>query len=119
MGRVPFILLVSFLAGPVIYLLGIVSYGWGAYMVIIVLGMSMFIRMPATEAYIISHTSERNRSTVLGVYYLCSRGGPGLIMPLMGYFFDRAGFSYSFAVTGAILLLVSLGCAAFLRGSRN
>ena len=118
-GKVPVILTVSLLAGPTIYLLHTVSFDWSIFLVLIVLGMCMYVVMPVTEAYIITHTSEANRSTILGIYYFASRGGPGLIMPLTGYLIDSFGFYTTFTIMGAALFAVILGCSIFLWGSRD
>jgi MFS family permease len=119
LGKVPLILAVSLIAGPVIYLLGLVPYGGSIFAVLLIIGMSMFIRMPASEAYIVSQTSERNRSTILGIYYFSSRGGPGLIMPVMGYLFDQYGFYTTFTLVGATMAAVTIGCSIFLWRSRD
>ena len=119
LGRVPLILAISFIAGPVIYLLGLLPYGGSIFAVLLILGMSMFIRMPASEAYIVSQTSERNRSTILGIYYFSSRGGPGLVMPVMGYLFDQYGFYTSFTIVGATMVAVTIGCSIFLWRNRD
>jgi len=119
LGKVPVILVASLIAGPIIYLLNVVPYGWGISAVLLTLGMCQMVCMPVTEAYIISRTSERRRSTVLGVYYFGSRGGPGVITPVLGYLIDRFGFYTSFTTVGATLLAVTLGCSIFLWGSRD
>jgi len=118
-GRVPVILAVSVIAGPIIYLLTLVSFGWSISLVLLAMGMSMYIGMPVSEAYIISHTSGRNRSMILGIYYFASRGGSGVIMPVMGYLIDRVGFSNSFATVSAALIVVTIGCSIFLWRSRD
>ena len=117
-GAVPVMLVASLLAGPAIYLLNLVSYGWSIVLVVMIIGMCMDIRMPVSEAYVIGHTSERKRSTVLGIYYFASRGGPGIMTPVLGYLIDRFGFGNSFMVMGAVLLAVVLICALFLRANR-
>jgi MFS family permease len=80
--------------------------------------MAMHLGMPVVEAYVISHTSKRKRSTVLGLYYLGSRGGPA-IAPIIGYLIDNYGFYISFSVVSATLLTVTVVCALLLWGSRN
>ncbi|GAH75710.1 unnamed protein product, partial [marine sediment metagenome] len=116
-GRVPVILVASFIAGPIIYLLNLVPYGWGISAVLLAIGMARHMPMPVSEAYIIGQTSERNRSTILGIYYFGSRGGPGAIMPVLGYLIDQFGFYTSFSIMGATLVVVTLGCSIFLWGS--
>ena len=118
LGRLPIILAVGLIAGPAIYLLNLVPFGVGFSAVLIIVGMAMHLGMPVTEAYIISHTSERKRSTVLGFYYLGSRGGPA-IAPVIGYLIDHYGFHTSFSIVSAVMVAVTLICAIFLWGSRD
>jgi len=122
LGKVPVMLTVSLIAGPFVYLLNLVSLGWSLSAVLLIIGTCMYIGMPVSEAYIISHTSERNRSTILGIYYFASRGGPGLTMPVMGYLIDRLGFGTnvtSFTIIGAVIFAVTLGCSMLLWRSRD
>jgi MFS family permease len=118
-GRVPVMLAVGLIAGPAIYLMNLTSFGWSLWAILIIIGMAMHLGMPVVEAYIISHTSERKRSTVLGIYYLGSRGGAGVIAPAIGYLIDRFGFYTSFTIVGATLVAVTLACIPFLWGSRD
>ena len=118
-GKVPVLLVVSLIAGPAIFLLSQASLNWSIWLVVLVMGTCQYIGMPVSEAYIISHTSERNRSTILGIYYFASRGGPGIIMPALGYLIDRFGFRTSFTAVGAVMLAVTLLCSVLLWGSRD
>jgi len=118
MGRVPVILSVGLIAGPALYLLNLAPLGWALSVVLIVAGMAMHLGMPVVEAFIISHTSERKRSTVLGIYYLGSRGGPA-IAPAIGYLIDHYGFYTTFSIVGISLVVVTIVCTPFLWGSRD
>jgi MFS family permease len=118
-GRIPVIVVTCLIAGPVVYLLNLAPFGWSMFAVLIAVGVVMHIPMPASEAYLVSQTSERTRSTVLGIYFFGSRGGLGVIMPVIGYLIDRFGFYTSFTIVGATLLVVALGCSIFLWGSRD
>jgi len=64
-------------------------------------------------------TSERNRSTILGIYYFGAAEGAGVITPTIGYLIDRFGFSTSFTIVSASMMAITLGCGVFLWGSRN
>ena len=119
LGRVPVLVVTCLLAGPIIYLLNLAPFGWSISVVLILVGVVMHIPMPVSEAYLVSHTSERNRSTVLGIYFFGSRGGPGVVTPVLGYLIDHFGFYTSFTVVGVALVVVTLGCAIFLWGSRD
>jgi len=118
LGKLPVLLAVSLLAGPAIYLLNEASFGWSLSLVLLLMGTCQYIGMPVSESYIIANTPARNRSTVLGVYYFASRGGPGLIMPLMGYLFDSFGFYTGFSAVAAAMAAVTVVCALFLIRSR-
>jgi MFS family permease len=118
-GKVPVMLTVSLVAGPAIYLLHTTNPGWGISVLLLVMGTCQYVGMPISEAYIISRTSRRNRSTILGVYYFASRGGPGVIMPALGYLIDNFSYETCFTVAGASMAAVAILCALFLWGSRD
>ena len=118
LGRVPVIIISGFIAVPAIYLLNLVPFTVGIPAILIIIGMAIHLGMPVTEAYIISNTSERRRSTVLGIYYLCSRGGPAIAL-LVGYLIDKHGFCTAFSTMSASIAMVAIVCALFLWGSRN
>ncbi len=122
LGRVPVVLAVCFMIGPVIYLLNLVPYGpqgIGIRALLVLIGIFIYVRMPVSEAYIIGQTSERNRSTILGLYFLSSMEGGGLLTPVMGYLIDNFGFYTSFSIAGAIILGVTFICSIFLWGDRG
>ena len=119
LGRVPMILAVCFMVGPVIYLLNLAPYGIGIGALLVLIGVFMYVRMPLSEAYILGQTSERYRSTILGIYYFSSMEGGGVLTPVMGYLIDNFGFSTSFTIAGAVVLGVTLVCSIFLWGDRG
>ncbi len=122
LGRVPVVLTVCFIAGPALYLLNQVPYGpYGIAIgaLLLFIGMIMYIRMPTAEAYIIGKTSERHRSTILGIYYFSNMEIGAVFAPLMGYFIDRLGFDTSFTIASISILVVTLACSVFLWGSRD
>lgn len=118
-GKVPVMLFVSLLAGPAVFLLSLVSLNWSVYLVLLILGMSQYAAMPITESYIITHSPERNRSTILGIYYFASRGGPGLLMPAMGWLSDHYSFATSFSLVGAAMLVIVIICSLLLWTNRD
>lgn len=119
LGRIPVILVPCFVAGPVIYLLNLVSPGWSIAALLIIIGMIIYVRSPVSEAYIIDHTSEGNRSTILGIYYFSSMEGSGVLTPAIGYLIDHFGFYTSFTIAAIALFVVTLVCAIWLWGSRE
>ena len=118
-GRVPVILTVCFLAGPIIFLFNHAPSRWGIILLLLAIGMIIYVRMPVSEVYIIRQTPPRNQSAVLGLYFFGSMEGGGLLAPGMGYLIDHLGFYYSFTIAGASLLLVTLLSSIWLWGSRD
>jgi len=119
LGRVPVLLTVCFMAGPVIYLLNLVPYGLGFGAILLIIGMVLYIPQPASEAYIVGQVSERHRSSILGIYYFSAIGGTGVLTPVIGYLIDHFGFYLTFTFTGAVLVTVTLVCSIFLWRSRD
>lgn len=122
LGRVPVVLTVSLIGGPIIYLLNLVPYGpYGLSIgaLLLVIGMVMYIRMPVTEAYIFDQTQQRHRSTIFGIYYFSAMEAGGLLVPLMGSAIDQFGFYFSFTVAAVAMVAVTLLCSVFLWGSRD
>ena len=119
LGRVPVILAVSFISGPIMYLLNLVSYGPGFGVLLLVIGTILIMRAPIAEAYIVDQTSRRQRSTILGIYFFSGHEGSGVLTPVMGYLIDRLGFYPSFTIASVALFTVTLGCSLLLRGSRD
>lgn len=119
LGWVLVALVVCLITGPVIYLLNLAPYGLGIGAVLFIIGIVMYIRMPVSEAYIVGQTSERRRSMILGIYYFSSMEGGGLLTPVMGSLIDRFGFHSSFTIASAAIVVVTLICSLFLRGSQD
>ncbi len=119
LGRVPVVLTVCFIAGPVIYLLNLVPYGLGFGAVLVFIGMIIYIRMPVSEAYIVDQTSKRHRSSILGIYYFGNMEGAGILTLVMGYLIDQLGFYSSFTIASTALVAVTLVCSIWLWASRD
>lgn len=115
-GRVSVLLAASFIAGPVIYMLNIMPFGFGIGLILFMIGTTLYIPQPASEAYIIGQVSHRRRSSILGIYFSGSLMGAGAITPLLGYFIDHVGFFTSFTMAAVALVVVSLTCSIWLWG---
>jgi len=118
-GRVPVIIAVCLMGGPVIYLLNLIPYGFGMVILLVSIGMVIYLRMPVAEAYVATNAPERHRSTILGIYYFSAMEGSGVLTPLMGYSIDHFGFSLSFTISAVTILAVTLVCSLFLWGSQD
>ena len=118
-GKVPVLLAVCLSGGLIIYLLNVVPYGWGIGAVLVLIGMILYAKMPVIETYIVGHTSERHRSSVLGISYFGNMEGAGVLTPVVGYLIDQFGFQTSFTIVAATMIVVNLVCSLFLWGSRD
>jgi len=119
LGRVPVIVVISLIAAAAIYLLNIASYGMGIFALIWVMGVTTFVRLPVSESYIFAQTTERNRSTVYGIYYSAMTESGAVFAPVMGSLIDHFGFYTSFTIASVAIIVVVLACTPFLRGSRD
>jgi len=114
-------LAICILTGPAIFLLNIVPYGYGFGFgsLLLVLGAIVMVRMPVSEAFLVSEVPDRYRSTFLGIYFFSAIEAGGVLTPVMGSLIDHYGFYMSFSLAGAILVLVTLICGFFLLRNRN
>ncbi|MEE8353048.1 MAG: MFS transporter, partial [Dehalococcoidales bacterium] len=108
LGQVPVMLTVSFLAIPVIYWLGVAPNVATLVAVMIVMGLVTNIRMPTSEAYIVGHTPEGRRSTVLGAYYFASRETGGVLALVVGRMIDRLGLQRTTGYLSAALAVITV-----------
>jgi MFS family permease len=119
LGKVPVMLAVSLAAGPIIFLLALGTHWWLLPIVLLALGACMYVAMPVTESYVISNVSTRNSTSVLGIYYFISRGGPAVLLPVIGKLLDSYSFSVAFTAIGAALFAVTLICSLLLWGTKD
>jgi len=118
-GGVSVVLIVCLLTGPLIYLLNLVPYGLGFGALLLMIGIVMYICMPASESYIIRQAPEHRRSTVLGIYYFTGAEAGAILAPLLGSLIDRFGFNFTINIASASIVAVTLLCAVFLRGGQD
>jgi MFS family permease len=111
-GRLKIALLICLVTGPLVYLLNIAPYGALTVVLLLAIGVTIYVRAPATEAYVVSQTDAKHRSTVLGVYYLGHQEGSALITPLLGYLVDKFGFGTTF--TGAAIAMTAVAAVFFV-----
>jgi len=118
-GKIPVMLAVSLAAGPLIYLLSLVHYWWLLPILLLALGTCMYVAMPVSESYVIANASPKNRSTILGFYYFASRGGAGLLTPIIGKLADQYNFALAFTIIGVVLFIITLVCSLLLWGHKD
>jgi MFS family permease len=118
-GRVRIMILACFALGFLTYFLNLAPFGLGIGALLLIIGMFNYIRMPATESYVIHNTSEKYRSTILGIYYFSSMEGSGVLTPVIGNLIDNLGFYYAFTISSAAVLVITLVCSLLLRTSHD
>ncbi len=118
LGRIPVIIAVGLISGPAIYLLNHVSLDVSLYAVLLLMGTAMHVGMPVVESYIIGHVSPQKRSTVLGLYYMVSRGGPAITF-LLGRLIDSYQFFITLSGVSIVMLAVAIASTALLWGKRG
>ncbi len=118
-GRLRLIIAASVMAGPVVALLAFVPLGFGFYVLLLLIGVFIFVRMPVSEAYIFGSVPERFRSTLLGIYFFGSALGGGALTPVLGRLIDRYSFETSFVAAGALVLALTLICSPVILFSRS
>jgi FSR family fosmidomycin resistance protein-like MFS transporter len=99
---------------PVIFFLPRISMGVGLYILLILIGVFAFMRMPVSDSFLFAHAPARYRATLLGVYFLGSSAGGGVFTPVIGWLSDRSGFRYSFAVIALSMVVLTVICGAVL-----
>ncbi|MFC1983111.1 MFS transporter [Chloroflexota bacterium] len=113
-GAMPILVFICLIAGPVVYLFNLMPGGMSIGVLLVILGAIAFVRMPVSESYIVGHTPERNRSTVLGIYFFGNMEGGGLLLPVVGLIIDQFGFYMSFTIAGIATLIVASACSLFI-----
>jgi MFS transporter, FSR family, fosmidomycin resistance protein len=120
LGPVRVFLVAVALAGPALMVMGLFpSWGFMAF-IMLALGAVAFTRMTCSEIFFVTSVPDRNRSTVLGVYFFAGMEGNGILTPFLGAAIDAWGFSSTFLGTGAVLTIVLVVSAIlFLIVRRN
>lgn len=118
-GGVPVLTIVSCLAVPLIYSLGVVSSLPLFVIIMACMGLINFIRMPTSESYIINNIPEHRRGTFLGIYFFAGAEVSGLLIPLIGNFIDRQGFQWSYTRLAIVAGIIIITCSVFLWFNRK
>jgi MFS family permease len=117
LGKLPLLFAGCLVAAPSIFFLPRVGHGVALYIVLLLIGSFIFVRMPVSEAFLMGEAPSRMRATLLGVYFLGSSVGGGVFTPALGHLADDYGFRRSFDLAAGSLLAVTAVCAALLWAS--
>ncbi len=114
-GRVPLLIGVSLAASAMLPLLARVPHGALFYLLVLLVGAYVFVRMPISESFILGEVPARSRPVLLGFYYFASSALGAAVNPVVGRLADTYGFRASFGWLGAAFAVVTLACAAAFR----
>lgn len=116
-GRKPVILFSVLLSGPLLYLITAAPHGIGLYLLIVLYGLVISMRMPTMESLIADVVPAAQRATVLSAYYFLANEVSGVATPLIGLLSDLTDLNTAFVVLAVFSLLAGL-LAALLRGGK-
>jgi NNP family nitrate/nitrite transporter-like MFS transporter len=103
------VLLAGFLlCAPLIYLLNWAPFPLPMLLAFLLISMVNYVRMPVTEMYIMNHTPERYRSTMLGAYYFAGNEVLSGFTPVAGFMIDCLDFHMTFTILSAAVFLLVL-----------
>ncbi len=120
LGSLKIVIFLSFLAIPAIYLLTLVPFNFLTVgLLLVLIGMCQWGRMPVSESYVMSETPERGRSTILGFYYAGGRAFPGLISPIVGVITDHWGIGVSYAAIAITIAVTTVIYLPFILQKRR
>ena len=115
-GKLQVTIAACLLGALCVLLLRVVSIIWIIGVILILIGIFNYIRSVTSEVYILEQTFEKNRSTVLGIFYLGSTEGSGLLTPIVGLLIDKYGFNVSNVVVGFSILAATILCIFLMSG---
>lgn len=119
LGRIPVMLVTCLVAGFAIYFLSLAPNFIAICAIVLVIGATVYIRFPVSEAFIIGETTVRNRSTIYGMFYFAMQETNAIIAPIVGLLIDRFGFHSTFTILSLSVVAITLVCGVFLRGNRD
>jgi MFS family permease len=114
-GRGKVILFSLISAGPLLYLLTVVPMGLWFLSVLVVFGMTMSFRVPATESLIADHVSGPRRTMALATYYFFSQETSSVMTPVVGRLIDHNGMDPVFKGLALVACVISVGMLGKLR----
>jgi FSR family fosmidomycin resistance protein-like MFS transporter len=106
-GRKEMILLSLSLSGPLFFAVTKSPFGILLIISLILYGMTISVRMPATESLIADVVPVGRRTTVLGIYFFLGMETAGITTPIVGRLIDLYGLEPVFTALATGLCLVA------------
>ena len=118
-GSVPVLIVVSCLAAPLIYLIGVVPNVAMLVVVMVAIGLVSNTRMPTSESYIFGNIPAHRRATILGFYFFAGAEAAGLLTPVVGYLIDEIEFYNTTSIISGSLAVIVVACSIFMLKNRG
>jgi MFS family permease len=118
-GSVPVLIVVSCLAAPLLYLIGVAPNVAMLVVVMVAIGLVTNTRMPTSESYIFGNTPAHRRATILGFYFFAGAEAAGLLTPAVGYLIDQIGFYNTVSIISGSLAVIVVACSLFMLKNRG
>ena len=118
-GSTRVIIVTGILGGLMIFALKEVSFGWGLWVVLWVIGVIQAVRFPVTEVFIMSQSPAKHRSTIYGIYYSTMQYTGAIFSPIMGGFIDRYGYVTMFQYAAWTVTAMAIVTALFIWDAKD
>ena len=82
-------------------------------------GLFQSLRMPVTEAFIMSQAPGKHRSKIFGIYYSTMQWTGAIFAIPGGVLLDKFGFHTMFAVAGITVVITSIIDAIFIWDAKD
>jgi MFS family permease len=114
-GRKKVILVSVASAGPLLYLLAVAPMGLSFLGLLVVYGLIMSFRMPASESLIADYVPGSRRAVALATYYFFGQETSSMVTPLVGRLIDLHGMDPVFRALALLACAISVAALARLR----
>lgn len=118
-GPLKVMVTISFLAAPLIFVLGLAPSVITLTVIMVCIGMVSAARMPTSESYIFANSPEKRRATLLGIYYFSGTGVSGVLTPVIGGLADKIGFRTTYLYISFVMVAVALVCSLLIWRNRE
>jgi FSR family fosmidomycin resistance protein-like MFS transporter len=111
-------LIICYASAITIFFLRISPYGWFLFLLLVILGATNYIRFVTSESYLMKQTTDKNRSTIIGLYYFGSMEGGGMLTPILGLLVEHFNFINAFTIAAFSILIITFFFSIFLKKSK-
>ena len=118
-GSVKVIIATGIIGGVILFSYKYVSYGWSLYLVLWLQGLFQSLRMPVTEAFIMSQAPGKHRSKIFGIYYSTMQWTGAIFAIPGGVLLDKFGFHTMFTWAGIVLVISAFIDAVFIWDAKD